>query len=149
MSYTKVSNYLGFLGLFPFFAGLVLSATQYEIYGISGVTVFTTYSLAILCFLAGTVWGQILKVEASLTYQMNLIMTNVLVVIGWFAFFTSQTLYVFGIVVFAVAFVGILFLEFNLFKLSTTRQNGQYARLRIILTSIVVAAHAGMVVIHV
>ena len=149
MSYTKLSNHLGFLGLFPFFAGLVLSARQYDIYGISGVTIFTTYSLAILCFLAGAVWGQILKVEASPTYQMNLIMTNVLVVIGWFAFFTSQTLYVFGIIVSAMAYVGILFLEFNLFKVSTTRQNDQYCRLRIILTSIVVAAHAGMVVIHV
>ena len=149
MSYTKVLTHLGFLGLFPFFAGLVLSAMQYDIYGISGVTIFTTYSLAILCFLAGAVWGQILKVEASPTYQMNLIMTNVLVVIGWFAFFTSQTLYVFGIIVSAVAYVGILFLEFNLFKVSTTRQNDQYCRLRIILTSIVVAAHAGMVVIHV
>jgi len=128
---------------------LMLSVTQYEIFGISGETVFTTYSLAILCFLAGTVWGQTLKVEASLANQKNLIMTNILVVIGWFAFLTSQTLYVIGIIVLSMVFVGIIFLESDLFRVSTTRQNGQYAGLRIILTSIVVAAHAGMVVIHV
>ena len=149
MGYMKTIHCLGFLGLLPFLCGLMLSATQYEIYGISGETVFATYSLAILCFLAGAVWGQILKIEASHAYQKNLIMTNVLVVIGWIAFLTSQTLYVIGTIVLSIVFVGIFFLELNLFRVFTTRQNGQYARLRIILTCIVVAAHGGMVAIHV
>ena len=45
-------------------------------------------------------------------------------------------------------FAGILLLEFNLFKLSTTRQDRQYGRLRVILTGLVIAAHSGMLVIH-
>tara|TARA_B100000579_G_C22535391_1_gene712733 strand:- start:84 stop:533 length:450 start_codon:yes stop_codon:yes gene_type:complete len=149
MSYMKVTYCLGFSGLFPFLGGLVLSATQYKIYGISGATIFTTYSLAILCFLAGAVWGQILRIESSPTQQMHLIMTNIFVVVGWFAFLTSQKLYALGVAVLMLVFACIFFLEINLFEVSTIRQNAQYSRLRKILTSLVVAAHAGMVVIHV
>ena len=149
MSYTKVTYGLGSLGLVPFIAGLVLSAGQHDIIGISGEAIFTTYSLAILCFLAGSVWGQVLKVPFSLAHQRNLIITNILVVVGWTAFLTSQKFYVLSVAALTLGFAGVLFLEFNLFKLSTTRQDRQYARLRVILTGLVIAAHSGMLVIHV
>ena len=149
MSYTKVTYGLGSLGLLPFIAGLILSATQHDIIGISGEAIFITYSLAILCFLAGAVWGQVLKVPFSHAHQRILIITNLLVVIGWTAFLTSQKFYVLSITVLNLGFAGVFFLEFNLFKLSTTRQDRQYARLRVILTGFVIAVHSGMLVLHV
>ena len=149
MSYTKVTYGLGSLGLVPFIAGLILSAMQHDIIGISGEAIFTTYSLAILCFLAGAIWGQVLKVPFSQAHQRNLIITNILVVIGWTAFLTSQKFYVLSVTVLTLGFAGVFFLEFYLFKLSTTRQDRQYARLRVVLTSVVIAAHSGMLVIHV
>ena len=148
MSFTKVTYGLGSLGLIPFIVGLVLSAGQHDIVGISGEVIFTTYSLAILCFLAGAVWGQILKVPFSQAHQRNLIVTNILVVIGWTAFLASQKFYAFSVTVLTLGFAGVFFLEFNLFKFSTTVQDRQYARLRVILTSLVIAAHSGMLVIH-
>ena len=149
MSYTKVTYGLGSLGLIPFIAGLALSAGQHDIIGISGEEVFTTYSLAILCFLAGALWGQILKGPFSEAHQRNLIITNMLVVIGWAAFLTSQKFYAFSVTVLTIGFAGVCFLEFNLFKVSTTGQDRQYVRLRVILTSLVIAAHSVMLVIHV
>ena len=149
MSYTKVTYGLGSLGLLPFIAGLILSATQHDIIGISGNAIFVTYSLAILCFLAGAVWGQGLKVPFSHAHQRILIITNILVVIGWTAFLTSQKFYFLSVTVLTLGFAGVFFLEFNLFKLSTTRQDRQYARLRVILTGLVIAVHSGMLVIHV
>ena len=122
---------------------------QHDIIGISGEAIFTTYSLAILCFLAGAIWGQVLKVPFSQAHQRNLIITNILVVIGWTAFLTSQKFYVLSVTVLTLGFAGVFFLEFYLFKLSTTRQDRQYARLRVVLTSVVIAAHSGMLVIHV
>ena len=148
MSYTKVTYGLGSLGLIPFITGLVLSAGQHDVIGISGEAIFITYSLAILCFLAGAVWGQVLKVPFSHAHQRILIITNILVVIGWTAFLTSQNFYVLSVIVLTFGFAGVFFLEFNLFKLSTTRQDRQYARLRVILTGLVIAAHSGMLVIH-
>ena len=149
MSYTKVTYGLGSLGLVPFIAGLVLSAGQHDVIGISGEAIFITYSLAILCFLAGAVWGQVLKVPFSHAHQRILIITNILVVIGWAAFLTSQKFYVVSVTVLTLGFAGVFLLEFNLFKLSTTRQDRQYGRLRVILTGLVIAVHCGMLVIHV
>ena len=149
MSYTKVTYGLGSLGLLPFIAGLILSATQHDIIGISGEVIFITYSLAILCFLAGAVWGQVLKVPFSHAHQRILIITNILVVIGCAASLTSQKFYVLSVIVLTLGFTGVFFLEFNLFKLSTTRLDRQYARLRVILTGLVIAVHSGMLVIHV
>ena len=149
MSFTKVTYGLGSLGLIPFIAGLILAARQHDILGMSGEAIFITYSLAILCFLAGAVWGEVLKVQFSHAHQRILIITNILVVIGWTAFLTSQKFYAFSVLVLTLGFAGVFFLEFNLFKLSTTGQDGQYARLRIILTGLVIVAHSGMLVIHV
>ena len=149
MSFTKVTYGLGSLGLIPFIAGLILSAGQNDILGISGEAIFITYSLAILCFLAGAVWGQVLKVQFSHAHQRILIITNILVVIGCAASLTSQKFYVLSVIVLTLGFTGVFFLEFNLFKLSTTRQDRQYARLRVILTGLVIAVHSGMLVIHV
>ena len=99
--------------------------------------------------MAGAVWGQVLKVPFSHAHQRILIITNLLVVIGWTAFLTSQKFYVLSVTVLTLGFAGVFFLEFNLFKLSTTRQDRQYARLRVILTGLVIAVHSGMLVIHV
>ena len=117
MSFTKVTYGLGSLGLIPFIAGLILSAGQHDILGISGEAIFITYSLAILCFLAGAVWGQVLKVQFSHAHQRILIITNILVVIGWAAFLTSQKFYVVSVTVLTLGFAGVLLLEFNLFTL--------------------------------
>ena len=149
MSFTKVTYGLGSLGLIPFIAGLILSARQHDILGISGEAIFITYSLAIFCFLAGAVWGQVLKVQFSHAHQRILIITNILVVIGCAASLTSQKFYVLSVIVLTLGFTGVFFLEFNLFKLSTTRLDRQYARLRVILTGLVIAVHSGMLVIHV
>ena len=149
MTYTKITYSLGIVGLTPFIIGVALSLHQYEIYGVSGVAIFTTYSLAILCFLAGSLWGQVLKIPFSSNNQKILIATNILVVIGWAASLTSAKFLVAGIIVLGLTFAGIAFLEVKLFKHSAVLQDGAYARLRFILTNLVLAAHAAMVIIHV
>ena len=74
--------------------------------------------------------------------------TNLLVVIGWAASLASARFLVPGIIVLGLTFAGIAFLEVKLFKHSAVRQDGAYARLRFVLTNLVLAAHAGMVIIH-
>ena len=148
MTYTKITYSLGIVGLTPFIIGIMLSMLQYEISGISGVVIFTTYSLAILCFLSGSLWGQVLKVPFSSNNQKILIATNLLVVIGWAASLASARFLVPGRIVLGLTFAGIAFLEVKLFKHSAVRQDGAYARLRFVLTNLVLAAHAGMVIIY-
>ena len=148
MTYNKVFNSLGALGFIPFGIGIVLTLIEADFLGINGIDIFTSYSLAILCFLSGSLWGQILKDEFFDRNKRALVMTNVLVVAGWSASLASEKFSIISLVVLGLAFCGILLLEIFLFRQSVVSLNRDYARLRFTLTALVLSGHVGMVVIH-
>ena len=148
MTYNKVFNSLGALGFIPFGIGIVLTLIEADFLGISGIDIFTSYSLAILCFLSGSLWGQILKDEFFARNKKALVMTNVLVVAGWSASLASEKFSIISLIVLGLAFCGILLLEIFLFRQSVVSLNRDYARLRFTLTALVLSGHVGMVVIH-
>ena len=148
MTYNNVFNSLGVLGLLPFGFGMVLTLNEADFLGINGVDIFISYSLAILCFLSGSFWGQILKDEFFARNKKALVMTNVLVVAGWSASLASEKFSIISLIVLGLAFCGILLLEIFLFRQSVVSLNRDYARLRFALTALVLSGHVGMVVIH-
>ena len=148
MTYNKVFNSLGVLGFIPFGIGIVLTLIEADFLGINGIDIFTSYSLAILCFLSGSLWGQILKDEFFDRNKRALVMTNVLVVAGWSASLASEKFSIISLIVLGLAFCGILLLEIFLFRQSVVSLNRDYARLRFTLTALVLSGHVGMVVIH-
>ena len=148
MTYNNVFNSLGALGLLPFGFGIFLTLNEAHFLGIDGVDIFTSYSLAILCFLSGSLWGQILKDEFFDRNKRALVMTNVLVVAGWSASLASEKFSIISLIVLGLAFCGILLLEISLFRQSVVSLNRDYARLRFTLTALVLSGHVGMVVIH-
>ena len=148
MTYNKVFNSLGALGFIPFGIGLVLTLIEADFLGINGIDIFTSYSLAILCFLSGSLWGQILTDEFFDRNKRALVMTNVLVVAGWSASLASEKFSIISLIVLGLAFCGILLLEISLFRQSVVSLNRDYARLRFTLTALVLSGHVGMVVIH-
>ena len=148
MTYNNVFNSLGALGLLPFGFGIVLTLIEADFLGITGVDIFTSYSLAILCFLSGSLWGQILKDEFFARNKKALVMTNVLVIAGWSASLASEKFSIISLVILGLAFCGILLLEIFLFRQSVVSLNREYARLRFTLTALVLSGHVGMVVIH-
>ncbi|NOH97363.1 DUF3429 domain-containing protein [Vibrio sp. 99-70-13A1] len=48
---------LGYMGLIPFLFGLLLSLTDSQLFSLSGETLFIIYSVVILSFLSGILWG--------------------------------------------------------------------------------------------
>ena len=148
MIYNNVFNSLGVLGLLPFGFGIVLTLIEVDFLGINGVDIFTSYSLAILCFLSGSLWGQILKDEFFDRNKKALVMTNVLVVAGWSASLASENFSIVSLIALGLAFCGILLLEIFLFRQSVVSLSRDYARLRFTLTALVLSGHVGMVVIH-
>ena len=148
MTYNIVFNRLGALGLLPFGLGIVLTLIEADFLGISGVDIFTSYSLAILCFLSGSLWGQILKDDFFARNKIALVMTNVLVVAGWSASLAAEKFSIISLISLGLAFCGILLLEIFLFRQSVVSLNRDYARLRFTLTALVLSGHVGMVVIH-
>ena len=148
MTYNSVFNSLGALGSLPFGLGIVLTLIEADFLGISGVDIFTSYSLAILCFLSGSLWGQILKDDFFARNKIALVMTNVLVVAGWIASLAAEKFSIISLISLGLAFCGILLLEIFLFRQSVVSLNRAYARLRFTLTALVLSGHVGMVVIH-
>ena len=71
MRSTKVSLWLGYLGLIPFAAAIVGFIFTRDYPQSLSQHGFLIYSLAILCFLAGSAWGEALTgEEADLTPRM-------------------------------------------------------------------------------
>ena len=148
MTYNNVFNSLGVLGLLPFGFGIVLTLIEADFFGINGVDIFTSYSLAILCFLSGSLWGQILKDEFFDRNKRALVMTNVLVIAGWSASLVSEEFSIISLIVLGIAFCGVFLMEIFLIRQSAMSLNRDYARLRFTLTTLVLSGHVGMVVIH-
>ena len=148
MTYNRVFNTLGVLGLLPFGFGIVLTLLETDFFGINGFDIFTSYSLAILCFLSGSLWGQILKGEFFDRNKRALVMTNVLVVAGWSASLASEEFSIISLIILGIAFCGVFLMEIFLIRQSAMSLNRDYARLRFTLTALVLSGHVGMVVIH-
>ena len=148
MTYNSVFNSLGALGLLPFGFGIFLTLIEADFLGINGVDIFTSYSLAILCFLSGSLWGQILKDDFFARNKIALVMTNVLVIAGWIASLAAEKFSIISLISLGLAFCGILLLEIFLFRQSVVSLNRAYARLRFTLTALVLSGHVGMVIIY-
>ncbi|MDN2667350.1 DUF3429 domain-containing protein [Vibrio sp. 14N.309.X.WAT.E.F5] len=76
---------LGYMGLIPFLFGLVLSLTDSQFLGLSGETLFITYSVVILSFLSGILWGSGIENFESQSSNKALILSNVIVLFAWLA----------------------------------------------------------------
>ncbi|MFA0225697.1 DUF3429 domain-containing protein [Vibrio splendidus] len=76
---------LGYMGLIPFLFGLLLSLTDSQVFSLSGETLFITYSVVILSFLSGILWGNAIENFESQSSNKALILSNVIVLAAWLA----------------------------------------------------------------
>ena len=76
---------LGYMGLIPFLFSLLLSLTDSQFLGLSGETLFITYSVVILSFLSGILWGNGIENFESQSSNKALILSNVVVLAAWVA----------------------------------------------------------------
>ncbi|MEZ9569897.1 DUF3429 domain-containing protein [Vibrio splendidus] len=76
---------LGYMGLIPFLFGLLLSLTDSQVFSSSGETLFITYSVVILSFLSGILWGNGIENFESQSSNKALILSNVIVLAAWLA----------------------------------------------------------------
>ncbi|PTO94382.1 DUF3429 domain-containing protein [Vibrio splendidus] len=76
---------LGYMGLIPFLFGLLLSLTDSQVFSLSGETLFITYSVVILSFWSGILWGNGIENFESQSSNKALILSNVIVLAAWLA----------------------------------------------------------------
>ena len=128
-----ITRCLGFAGLFPFYlflAGLVLLQDYPRALSTQG---FVIYSLAILCFLSGAVWGHARSLPPD-QQIWRLVVSNGVVVFAVVSLLTAQV--VLAALLLMLGYIALLWYERR-----TAEQRDWYCALRMQLTLGVVVAH--------
>lgn len=134
----KLTHVLAWLGVTPFSIGLILTALQLQPFGISGHNLFTVYSLVILCFMAGTLWGQAIVTANYHGRYKILLASNGLALLGCFGFlFFSQTHFIY---IACALFLVLLAVEGYQWK-NNTILLVEYWPLRVQVTTVVAIHH--------
>jgi hypothetical protein len=126
-------HWLGYAGLLPFalFAlGVWLFDDYLQALSHRG---FVVYSLVILCFLAGSLWGSAITYDGAAKLQ-RLLVSNGLAVFAALSVLTAQLLV--ASLLLMLGHLALLWYERN-----TSRFRGWYGRLRTRLTSVAVLLH--------
>ena len=127
----RVVTSLGFFGIAPFLIALIWPDQDI------GEKAFQIYSLAILCFMAGSWWATSLIVGRLVTEKLVLLLlsnTFVLLSIGVVLFEVTGAFVVLGV------FYGVLLFGESRFA-TFSRQPIYYRRMRTVVTSIVMILH--------
>lgn len=139
----RLRLWLGTAGLIPFCA---LSLWMQFSDSPHLLTVFSAYSCAILSFLAGTLWGQVITASNPCKLSL-LLLSNLFSLLAWAALVLVMFGYShLGILLYMFAYLGLFAFEHKLiFQNYTTDQLiklRNYWQLRAVLTGLVVLFHA-------
>lgn len=136
----KISTYLGYLGLLPFYMCLLLSQIvnneQLEPHSliVSIQQAFVFYSAIILSFMSGTLWQK----ETSKKQVKLQLLSNVLCLIA-FACLLMPVFY--ALIILPIAYAGLLLTEHLLRFQQQITLTASYIKMRLILTLLVVLSH--------
>ncbi|SET17318.1 DUF3429 domain-containing protein [Thalassotalea agarivorans] len=136
----QIHKTLGYLGLLPFLFAIAMTLTTTTLFGHSGATLFVAYSVAIACFLCGTMWLQ----QSHQEENKLPLYSNILTLVAATCLLLSTSL--------ALAILTLIYLAIYVMEVRIVRFNEQasgisvidYGVMRLTLTIIVVALHLAM-----
>lgn len=124
---------LGFGGLLPFLAFVLGIWVLRDYPRALSQQGFIIYSLAILCFLAGSLWGSAMHRQGT-DKLLRLVVSNGIVIFAAFSVLTAQP-------VIAAALLALGYLATLWYERGSGSRSGWYATLRLQLTLLVVGLH--------
>ncbi|CAK2885862.1 DUF3429 domain-containing protein [Vibrio crassostreae] len=132
---------LGYMGLVPFLFGLLLSLTDSQFIGISGETLFITYSVVVLSFLSGILWGNGIENFESQSSNKALILSNVIVLIAWVAVLLGEQKEFLTTLILIIGYIAVWRAERSMREENQSQGPDGYLEMRTRLTSSVVLMH--------
>ena len=132
---------LGYMGLLPFLFGLLLSLTNSQFIGISGETLFITYSVVILSFLSGILWGNGIENFESQSSNKALILSNVIVLVAWLAVLLGEQKEFLTTLILIIGYIAVWRAERAMREENQSEGPDGYFDMRTRLTSSVVLMH--------
>ncbi|KHT45948.1 DUF3429 domain-containing protein [Vibrio sinaloensis] len=132
---------LGYLGLVPFAVGLVLQLNSISVFGVGGLEMFVFYSVVILSFLSGVLWGNAIDHSKHRMSRNALLLSNLFAVLSWGVLLLARNNVGLALILLAVSYGLVLLTELALRNSEQERGPNGYETLRIRLTSGVVVMH--------
>ncbi|MFS1460273.1 DUF3429 domain-containing protein [Vibrio lentus] len=132
---------LGYMGLIPFLFGLLLSLTDSQFLGLSGETLFITYSVVILSFLSGILWGNGIENFESQSSNKALILSNVIVLFAWLAVLLGEQKEFLTTLILIIGYIAVWRAEKSMREENQSEGPDGYFDMRTRLTSSVVLMH--------
>ncbi|PTO64514.1 DUF3429 domain-containing protein [Vibrio splendidus] len=132
---------LGYMGLIPFLFGLLLSLTDSQFFSLSGETLFITYSVVILSFLSGILWGNGIENFESQSSNKALILSNVIVLAAWLAVLLGEQQELLTSLILILGYIAVWRAERSMREENQSEGPDGYFDMRTRLTSSVVLMH--------
>ena len=138
---SRVINSLGYAGLLPFLAAVWAAYLELSFGAWSASHVFLSYSVIILSFLAGTLWGQAKRLKEPNVSRLLLIGSNVFALMAWLGVLLGRDYLSAGLLVSMTGFVLVYLVEHKTQELLLQGMRSAYLKFRFTLTFIVCLAH--------
>ncbi|UWZ98380.1 DUF3429 domain-containing protein [Vibrio splendidus] len=132
---------LGYMGLIPFLFGLLLSLTDSQFFSLSGETLFITYSVVILSFLSGILWGNGIENFESQSGNKALILSNIIVLAAWLAVLLGEQQEFLTTLILIIGYIAVWRAERSMREENQREGPDGYFDMRTRLTSSVVLMH--------
>ncbi|CDU11547.1 DUF3429 domain-containing protein [Vibrio coralliirubri] len=132
---------LGYMGLIPFLFGLLLALTDSQLFSLSGETLFITYSVVILSFLSGILWGNGIENFESQSSNKALILSNVIVLAAWLAVLLGEPQEFLTTLILIIGYIAVWRAERSMREENQSEGPDGYFDMRTRLTSSVVLMH--------
>ncbi|CAK1828096.1 DUF3429 domain-containing protein [Vibrio crassostreae] len=132
---------LGYMGLIPFLFGLLLSLTDSQLLSLSGETLFITYSVVILSFLSGILWGNGIENFENQSSNKALVLSNVIVLASWLAVLLGEQQEFLTTLILIIGYIAVWRAERSMREENQSQGPDGYFDMRTRLTSSVVLMH--------
>ncbi|CAK1823223.1 DUF3429 domain-containing protein [Vibrio crassostreae] len=132
---------LGYMGLIPFLFGLLLSLTDSQLLSLSGETLFITYSVVILSFLSGILWGNGIENFENQSSNKALVLSNVIVLASWLAVLLGEQQEFLTTLILIIGYIAVWRAERSMREENQSQDPDGYLDMRTRLTSSVVLMH--------
>jgi len=143
LSNQRLISSLAFFGLLPFFGATFLTVARILPLMMDPKKIFVGYSVIILAFISGSLWGQVLDQADSIPSRVILVASNPIALLGWASLGLSN--YSLVIATLGLGYILILSLEYRFASLLFGDVSHSYFKLRFKITSIVLLTHGLMV----
>ncbi|CAK3770595.1 DUF3429 domain-containing protein [Vibrio crassostreae] len=132
---------LGYMGLIPFLFGLLLSLTDSQLLSLSEETLFITYSVVILSFLSGILWGNGIENFENQSSNKALVLSNVIVLASWLAVLLGEQQEFLTTLILIIGYIAVWRAERTMREENQSQGPDGYFDMRTRLTSSVVLMH--------